>query len=100
MLKRTWHNAPGVVCGEFSIEFTSTGYYDPGKTSGLPENCYPPEGEDERTVTAITLSVGRREIELDPNDPGHALVVAYIEDAFQEAIDEAEVSYPERDDHE
>ena len=42
--------------GTITIDFTSSGYYDPGKTSGLPENCYPPEGDDERTVEDATFS--------------------------------------------
>ena len=30
---------------EVDVELTFTGYYDPGRTYGPPENCYPPEGE-------------------------------------------------------
>ena len=28
---------------EFVISFVSAGYYDPGRMSGPPEDCYPPE---------------------------------------------------------
>ena len=38
---------------ELVIEGTSSGYYDPGRTYGPPEKCYPPEGEDERTFDCI-----------------------------------------------
>lgn len=37
------------------ITFRSKGYYDKGVISGPPEKCYPPEGEDERTVTFVNV---------------------------------------------
>lgn len=40
---------------EMTIKASCSGYYDPGKISGPPENCYPPEGEDERTLGEIKL---------------------------------------------
>jgi hypothetical protein len=44
---------------ELIINFHSAGYYDPGRTYGPPENCYPPEGDDERTfVSAYILRTG------------------------------------------
>ncbi len=35
---------------ELVIDFLSNGYHDPGRCSGPPEDCYPPEGEDEREI--------------------------------------------------
>ncbi|MEK6832666.1 MAG: hypothetical protein AABY32_01350 [Nanoarchaeota archaeon] len=36
---------------EICFYFNYKGYYDPGKLNDLPENCYPPESEDEREIT-------------------------------------------------
>ena len=43
----------------------SNGYYDPGKISGPPEDCYPQEGDDERTLTTILLSTINHAIIID-----------------------------------
>jgi hypothetical protein len=40
---------------ELVVEFESTGYYDPGQRGGRVEDSYPPEGEDEREVTDMTV---------------------------------------------
>jgi hypothetical protein len=40
---------------DISIDALSSGYYDPGRISGPPDSCYPPEGEDERVITYVTL---------------------------------------------
>jgi len=41
---------------ELAIDFSSSGYNDPGSMYGGPDNVgYPPEGEDERTVTSVKL---------------------------------------------
>ena len=40
---------------DLAIEFSSSGYYDPGVCSGPVERCYPPEGIDERTLDCVTL---------------------------------------------
>ena len=37
------------------IDFVSSGYYDSGRTSGPPENCYPPEGDEERVPARAYL---------------------------------------------
>ena len=42
------------------INFRSSGHYDEGYTSGLPENCYPPEENDEREVEYVEIAGGRR----------------------------------------
>ena len=38
---------------EVTVEVTYTGYSDPGRVSGPPENCYPPEGELELDVGGL-----------------------------------------------
>ena len=32
---------------DYTVKAKCWGYFDPGKTYGLPENCYPPEGDFE-----------------------------------------------------
>lgn len=44
-------NAPAQ--GEIEAPFKSSGYSDPGKLSGAPEDCYPPESEDERNPDGV-----------------------------------------------
>lgn len=44
--------------GELVIEFKSSGYYDSGRTYGDPYNCYPPEGDDERTLVNAYIEYG------------------------------------------
>jgi hypothetical protein len=36
---------------EIIIPFRAKGYYDSGRLYGPPEKCYPPEGDDERTLS-------------------------------------------------
>lgn len=51
---------------EFDINFVSSGYYDPGRISGPPEDCYPPEEEDEREMTSVSVTTKTmKEAELD-----------------------------------
>lgn len=40
---------------ELEIEGTSTGYCDPGCTSGSPDGWYPEESDDERTITNVIV---------------------------------------------
>lgn len=42
---------PEVV--EVVLSVDVTGYSDPGKTYGPPEDCYPPEDEEERVITLL-----------------------------------------------
>lgn len=42
---------------EIVIEFLCSGYDDPGCTLGAPEDCYPPESEDERQLDTAYLLV-------------------------------------------
>ena len=41
---------------EMAIDFTSSGYSDPGSTYD-PETSYPPEGSEEKTVTSVKFLV-------------------------------------------
>lgn len=43
---------------KYEVEFNYKGWYNPGCTYGPPENCYPPEGETEYTITQITPLAG------------------------------------------
>lgn len=46
-------NGKEVCWIELEIEGTSSGYYDPGCYLGSPEECYPPESDDERLITTV-----------------------------------------------
>ena len=50
MRKRSWARVPGELLTEVNLvlPFLSSGYYDPGRLYGPPEDCYPPEDGDER----------------------------------------------------
>lgn len=39
---------------EYTVSFEFSAYYDPGRTGGPPEDCYPPEGEHEWEINKIT----------------------------------------------
>lgn len=47
-------------CLELGFNVQSSGYYTPGKISDLPEDSYPPEGEEERIVSRVYLSLADR----------------------------------------
>ena len=49
------------------LDCESTGFYDPGRTYGLPEDCYPPEGEDDREIVSATLAYPAGSVELSAN---------------------------------
>ena len=40
---------------EIGVDINSKGYYDPGRIGGLPENDYPPEGDEERFIVGLEL---------------------------------------------
>lgn len=45
------------LSGEIIVHFRSSGYYDPGRTGGPPEDCYPPEGDEERTLDYAEIAL-------------------------------------------
>lgn len=77
------------------IEFLSSGYYDEGKTYGPPENCYPPEGDEERvparaylihyTTQPLGVWLSAEEIELSSEKMDELF------DHFKDKIDEVEL---------
>lgn len=81
---------PDGECVTLELDCESTGYYDPGRTYGLPEDCYPPEGEDEREVVAARLIHPAGVVELT----GRTL--ADLFDRFQSRIEAEEIA-TERD---
>ena len=71
-----------------TIEFSSTGYDDPGSIYGGRDNMgWAPEGEDTRDITQISIDTGTMIYPVPPNDP---LFVA-LSSAFQDRVDQAEL---------
>lgn len=62
---------------EIEVGWSYKGYEDPGVCSGPPERCYPPEGEDERTIEHV--KIGKVEL------PGE--VVAALAEFLQPLIE-------------
>ena len=67
------------------LEFSSSGYYDSGQFHGEPENCYPPESEDDRCLEAARLCVGDVRVSL-PSD-----YIESLENHFWDLINDAEL---------
>jgi len=80
---------------EASLEALSTGYDDPGSMSGPPDNWYPPEGEDERTVTEVTLTFyddeGMKIKDVVLNDKEYSGSIAAFETQFYNELCEVEL---------
>jgi len=78
---------------EFNVDLCITatvrcvGYSDPGKSSGPPENCYPPEGENEGTLKYVTIGDVKLHSKMTPTEAWNA--VAEILAAADKEIDTA-----------
>ena len=82
---------------EFEVDILSSTPFDPGRTSGPPEHCYPPEG-------------GEIEWEVNPDQPiaefiaaaleGNEQLASIVEDQLIEAIDSREPPEPPEPDWE
>jgi hypothetical protein len=84
---------------EVVIEFESSGYYKPAKIYGLPENCYPEEGCDERIVEQVMI-YPESGVGLGYEKKGKAVSVAVqneLEGLYQEEINDKELEYDEDD---
>jgi len=66
---------------DMEIQYSVNGYYDPGCTYGPPENCYPPESDEERTVEYSTLCLAK-DISVDIPDTHFNKIY----DAFEKEI--------------
>ena len=72
------------------IEFRSSGYDDPGRTWGCPDDCYPPSQDEERTLEEVTLFV-----ELSENMipvPLDKKTQAIIFDTFQSLVNDIDIN--------
>jgi len=83
--------ADKIIDGHFDIyiDISSNGWYDPGVRSGPVENCYPPEGEDIRTITnySIVLSEdGDDNISIDAEDTSDDDIASLLELLFDKNI--------------
>ena len=79
---------------ELVIDFESTGYRDPGSMHGGPDQLgWPPEGDDERIVTNVTLIVNGKPIgELSDE------VKKTIEGEYEDIINEIDLDYDSEED--
>lgn len=55
--KSLYSSGERLVQEEFIIDYEVSGYYDPGYISGPPENCYPPEGDEERNLVGCSIDL-------------------------------------------
>ena len=76
---------------EIEIEATSTGYADPGKTSGPPDDCYPPEEEDEREVQSVKITFYDEDGEPVVTNELINFCTDLFEREFSEEIDDVEI---------
>lgn len=65
--------------GELVIDWLSSGYYEPAKRWGGPDNLgHPAEGDEERTLERIYYSIAGKEIKL-PLEVQQSLFDKYLE---------------------
>jgi len=84
--------APYAPFDAIEVSFSATGYDDPGNLTGLPEHCYPPEGDEERTIEAVRVRVGG-----EPSRPVVKPIFALLErdEGLLAQVDKQELDYTE-----
>lgn len=71
-----------------TIEFSSTGYDDPGSMYGGKDHLgWAPEGEDTREITQINIDTATMIYPIPPNDP----LFVTISSALQDRVDQVEL---------
>jgi hypothetical protein len=59
LVQRELIKAPRNEVATFTVDWLSSGYYDPGVSTGPVEKSYPPEGDDERALAnVVTVEIG------------------------------------------
>lgn len=72
------------IPGELFITIRCTGYYDPGYTSGPPDQCYPPDGCDDRELVEIYLMYGEERVRIDFTDEERQEIFDYYQNMVEE----------------
>lgn len=74
---------------EISIHFNSQGYYLPAKTYGDPYDCYPEEGDDERTFISAEAWATNDDVILTKEEQ------QLLFDHFENQVQEVELNWEE-----
>ena len=78
---------------EMIIDFTSSGYNDPGRTHGPPETSYPPESSDERSVESVKFLVNGKLVGELPKE-----YIGIVEQEYQQEISQTNIDVYSRED--
>ena len=79
------------------VDVECSGYYDKGSAYGSADNCYPPEGEDERIIWQIWFPENDKVLR-DRGTDAERTHFKWIADHIQEYIDNQELYYERYDD--
>jgi len=69
---------------EMAIDFSSSGYSSPGSMYGPAETSYPPESDEERKVTSVSILLNGKFIGSLPDE-----LNAFVQQEYQKEIDKA-----------
>ncbi len=70
---------------ELEIKFSSSGYWDSGNPYGRIDTCYPPEGDEERTLDEACLAGMEDSL---PKDVQEKLFEHFYKEVSEQEIDE------------